>query len=328
MKYVWVLSDLGKVGTYRQCLPLAEWLEQEHGLTVIHKSIDLRGYYRWLPPQAMLVLKNPSVLQKPQASPLNPPYPDLIIAGGRQAVNAALVLRHFCPTLVLQNPRLHPRHFTLVIPPHHDGINGKNVLSTLGALHPIRPEQLQILRAQCYKGPAITVLIGGDSQHFRYTLEYIHGLAQRLHQLVKEQGHSSPTHLLITPSRRTRPELLVALQQHLQGISYELWDGQGENPYLRYLACADAVVVTGDSISMMSESCITGKPVYIYEIPHKSQRLKTFTQSLYTGQHACALTQDLDLQATFYRLDELTRLKPLIAPFLKDQSVIGNHPKN
>jgi mitochondrial fission protein ELM1 len=43
-----------------------------------------------------------------------------------------------------------------------------------------------------------------------------------------------------------------------------LWDGEGENPYLSILACADALLVTGDSVNMVSEAAATGAPVHVF----------------------------------------------------------------
>lgn len=312
MTPVWILCDEGKVGTYRQCLALAKILD----IKAIHKPINLTPPYRWLPPWLMLMFKNPASLQRLTAATLDKPYPDMIIAAGRQAVNAALVLRHVCKTIVLQNPRINPRYFDLVIPPYHDNVQGENVISTLGALHPIRPEELTLVRHKSYQGPTVTVLIGGDSQHYQYTSTYMQNLGEALRRLVTTPGPLQGARLLITPSRRSRPALLFQLKRLLMGTNFELWDNQGENPYLRYLACADRVVVTGDSISMMSEACITGKPVYIHEIPSPSGRLQSFLTRLYENQHACPLTDLVDDTKIFSRLDELQRVHDLVRPFL------------
>ncbi len=56
------------------------------------------------------------------------------------------------------------------------------------------------------------------------------------------------------------------MRERLRGVSAEIWDGSGENPYIGYLALADAIVVTCDSVNMISEACATGKPVYIAEL--------------------------------------------------------------
>ncbi|RZI45704.1 mitochondrial fission ELM1 family protein [Candidatus Finniella inopinata] len=305
MKPAWILCDEGKVGTYRQCLALAKILNIE----AVHKPINLNAPYRWFPPQMMLWCKNPAKLQ----SVLSEPYPNLIIAAGRQAVNAALVLRRVCKTIVLQNPRIDPRYFDLVIPPYHDNVQGQNVISTLGALHPIRPEELAPLRHEHYQGPTVTVLIGGDSQHYRYTSTYIQTLGQTLRNLVTTPGPFHGAQLLITPSRRSRPELLLELKRILMGTDFEMWNNQGDNPYLRYLACADTVMVTGDSISMMSEACITGKPVYIHQIPTSSKRLSNFLTMLYENHHAAPLLEHPGNKLTFKPLDELKRVHGLIS---------------
>lgn len=38
-----------------------------------------------------------------------------------------------------------------------------------------------------------------------------------------------------------------------------------DNPHLGFLALADAIIVTGDSLSMLAEACATGRPVHIFE---------------------------------------------------------------
>ena len=60
-----------------------------------------------------------------------------------------------------------------------------------------------------------------------------------------------------------------------------------ENPYMGYLACADRIILTGDSVSMCSEACGTGSPVLIFEgnewLTAKHLR---FTKSLFDGGFA------------------------------------------
>lgn len=312
MKSLWILCDEGKVGTYRQCLALATWLEEEYAYQITYKPIQLKFLYKWLPPQAILGVKKPNKLQELNAALLTPPYPDLIIAAGRQAINAALTLRQHCRTIILQNPRINPKYFDLVIPPYHDQLKGKNVFSTLGALHPIRPEQLKLLREQYYQGPTLTVVVGGDSKHYQYTADYMNRLADSIKELIKEEGPLYKAKLLITPSRRSRPELMNLFEENLKGLDYELWDFQGDNPYLRYLACADAVIVTGDSISMMSEACVTGKPVFIFEVPTRNKRVKHFLTTLYEKKHAYRLEGEAYFPKEVHVLDELQRVKILI----------------
>jgi len=39
------------------------------------------------------------------------------------------------------------------------------------------------------------------------------------------------------------------------------------NPYLEFLASADEVIVTGDSVSMLADALATGKPVQVFSLP-------------------------------------------------------------
>jgi mitochondrial fission protein ELM1 len=72
----------------------------------------------------------------------------------------------------------------------------------------------------------------------------------------------------MTTSRRTPPEARAALAQGLAAAHGFEWTGHaGKNPYIAYLALADAVVVTGDSTAMCTEACATGRPVYIFAPP-------------------------------------------------------------
>ena len=61
------------------------------------------------------------------------------------------------------------------------------------------------------------------------------------------------------------------------------WDGTGPNPYLGMLALARHIVVTEDSVSMISEAISTGKPVYVAEMAGGSRRLARFHASLREG---------------------------------------------
>ena len=82
----------------------------------------------------------------------------------------------------------------------------------------------------------------------------------------------------MTASRRTEPGVIDALKARLPGAW--VWDGSGPNPYLGMLALARHVVVTEDSVSMISEAISTGKPVYVAEMAGGSRRLARFHASL------------------------------------------------
>jgi mitochondrial fission protein ELM1 len=82
--------------------------------------------------------------------------------------------------------------------------------------------------------------------------------------------------LLVTPSRRTPPASLAALATAIKDVPHFIWDGTGDNPYYAILALADAIVVTEDSVNMVTEAAGTGKPVYVQALPGRSNRLSRF----------------------------------------------------
>ncbi|WP_264815647.1 mitochondrial fission ELM1 family protein, partial [Acidomonas methanolica] len=84
----------------------------------------------------------------------------------------------------------------------------------------------------------------------------------------------------VTPSRRPAPAALAVLREELAGIEAFVWDGAGENPYLGLLACADLIVATCDSVSMVSEAVATSAPVLVADLPGRSRRIGAFVATL------------------------------------------------
>ncbi|MBX9804472.1 MAG: mitochondrial fission ELM1 family protein [Alphaproteobacteria bacterium] len=298
----WILADHGKIGTYSQCLGIAQAL----GLTPKFKSMKPRMPWRVLPPQLCFG----AIYSQTQGhDPLSPPWPDVLIAGGRVSAAPALAIKKRnkkCFTIILQKPYISPKHFDCVIVPYHDHVKGKNVISVLGALHRLNDAEIRSA-AEVYTHPEIspltTVLLGGDNRHYKYQEADIKALAEALKKIG---GHT-----FITPSRRTSPHLLQMLKDNLMGHSYEIWDSVGENPYPAYLGLADQIIVTQDSISMASEACYTGKPVYIWEANHTSPKFREFHNDLYDQGYAKPFQYPFP-QWTPKKLDEMGRVVAII----------------
>jgi hypothetical protein len=110
--------------------------------------------------------------------------------------------------------------------------------------------------------PILGVLIGGANRSYRVGLDRLAGVADSIAGVLRADGGSA----VVTPSRRTGSAGIALLRERLAGLPVEVWDGSGENPYYAYLAVADALLVTADSVSMVSEAAATGKPVHIAEL--------------------------------------------------------------
>jgi hypothetical protein len=112
--------------------------------------------------------------------------------------------------------------------------------------------------------PYIAVMIGGHSGP--YTFDQAAG--ERLGREASALANGAGGTLLITTSSRTPGASIKALAGALTCPAelYRWVPGSTENPYFGYLGLADSVVVTGDSIAMLSDACATGKPVYIFDL--------------------------------------------------------------
>ena len=124
--------------------------------------------------------------------------------------------------------------------------------------------------------PLIAVLVGGSNRHQRYSFQIMHRMADQLIAAASQCGGS----LAVTTSRRTGAENERILRERLQAVPLFFWDGAEENPYLGLLAIADAVVVTSDSRSMVSEACATGKPVHVFSVGDEDKKFRRFHMAL------------------------------------------------
>ena len=261
-KRVWALTS-GEAGVVSQAVGLAEAV----GWPLETKTVHLRAPWVWLPGHlSPLALKG-------LREPLTPHWPDLLITCGRRSVAVAIAIRRAsrgCTfTVHVQNPQVPTRFFDLVVPPRHDGISGENVLSTRGALHRVTQTKLEAAATHWRErlgSPTVAVLLGGNSRAHRFTPSSARALANNL-ALIDGS-------IVVTPSRRTGTEVVAMLRQRLPRAW--IWDGTGDNPYLGMLALAEHLVVTEDSVSMVSEAASTGKPVYVAAMDGGSTRLDTF----------------------------------------------------
>ena len=70
------------------------------------------------------------------------------------------------------------------------------------------------------------------------------------------------------------------IKEGLPGGGIKIWDGKRKNPYFGILAHADSLIVTGDSVNMVSEAIATGKPVYIFQLSGGNSKFDLFHKRL------------------------------------------------
>jgi mitochondrial fission protein ELM1 len=274
---VWVLHD-GKAGMASQSLGLAE----ATGFPFVEKRLTIRHPWAWLPPQVWVA---PLAAVTEGRTRLAPPWPDLVIACGRNTVRPALAIRHVAAggtvAVQIQDPHVGRDEFDLLIVPDHDRLRQANVVTTKGALHRITPQKLATER-QRFPGlaalprPILGVLIGGSNRAYRLGLGRLREIADQIAAHVRTTGGS----VVLTPSRRTGDAGIAVLRERLAGLPASIWDGTGDNPYCAYLAVADAFLVTADSVSMVSEAAATGKPVHVIELEGGDAKFARFHQTM------------------------------------------------
>jgi hypothetical protein len=255
----WIVTD-GKAGDENQCVGVAEAL----GVEVERRRVPSSGPFAWCAPWGPADPR-----QRRRGGVLHGPLPDLVIASGRRAVPSLRACRRIGGpfTVFLKDPRTGADTADFLWVPAHDRLRGPNVLATVTSPHRISARSLSDARSRPdprlagLGGRRVAVLLGGDSRHLRFTEAEGTRLLGYLRGLVSEGGR-----LMISASRRTPTGLREAARVLAGETGGFYWDGSGENPYLAMLALAEAVVVTSDSVNMVSEAVATGAPVLLFEI--------------------------------------------------------------
>ena len=274
---VWVVHD-GKIGMANQVIGLAEAL----GFPFSEKRLTVRAPWRHLTPHLWV---QPLAALDPSGDRLAPPWPDMIIACGRTVIAPSLAAKRASGGRIfwvqVQDPRFARREVDLMVVPAHDPVRGDNVFRTLGAVHRVTPAQLEAgarrfapLLAHLPR-PLVAVLIGGDNRVHRLTEARFAAFADQLAALAR-----AGVGVAVTPSRRTAPGHVRMLRERLAGLPAFIWDGSGDNPYFGLLGLADAVLVTEDSVSMVSEAAATGKPVHVVALDGGSGKFARFHQRM------------------------------------------------
>jgi mitochondrial fission protein ELM1 len=279
---IWAVSD-GRAGIDNQVLGLAEAVRRQTPAEIVQKRIGWKAPLDPLPPQ---MNPAPDWGRSSGSSDFSPPWPDLWIAAGRASLPLSIRMRARSAgktfVVQLQDPRLPSHLFDLVAPPRHDKLTGPNVFPIIGSPHRITPEKLSAAyaaftaRIERLPPPRVTALIGGKSKAFDLSPPRAETLADDLARALDDNGAS----LLMTFSRRTPEAAKAILKRRLSPYPGIIWDGEGENPYFAFLAAADFIVVTQDSVNMVAEAASTGKPVYIAAVDGDQWRKRLFHADL------------------------------------------------
>ena len=303
-----LLLTEGMHGMISQVEGLAKALE----LDFIHEKIELNNFWKLIPPKITpvqsFVFKNK----------INEKF-DIVISCGRKSVIPSLYLkkkfREKIMNIHIQDPKVSLDNFDFVIVPEHDGINGENVITSKGAIHYLRNEELDeninYLKSRVNKEKLVTLIVGGPTKYYDYKESIIKEIFSKVSKNFINKGYQ----LIFIPSMRT-PKKVIDLAKSYFDKNQIIITEVDKKAYLSSLKLSDYIVVTCDSTSMISESALTGKPIYVAQMPpvKKNNRFEKFFELF----KSLNIIKDLDNSVENWNYEKLNETDK-ISSYIKEK---------
>lgn len=303
VKTLWSLMD-NRRGSVGQAWGIIGELDANE-FKVTEKNLTytkLSGLPNWIRGRSLLGLTAES------KKLITAPFPDYVISISRRTVPVARYIKKMSPqTKLIQ--LMHPGNtglndFDLVVVPEHDK-NKKhtaNIHYIIGCPHRVTPKYLAEAKQHWQDKfadlpkPLTAVIVGGAIKNKPFSQENALALGKAVREFKEKTGGS----ILITTSRRTGAEAEKLIMEAIKDIPQFtfLWGDKNENPYSGFLACADNIIVTADSVSMCCEATGTGKPIYLFTGKNwLTPKHLRFAESLINNK--CAILLDDENAASF-----------------------------
>jgi len=268
-----ILLTQGMHGMISQVEGLAKALD----IDFTHHTVELNNFWKFFPPKLTPVSQN--VFKK-----INTEDFDIIISCGRKSVIPSIYLKKNSSKKIInihiQDPKVNLDNFSYVIAPEHDGLSGMNIFSTKGAMHYLSREEIEnnsdyLKNRLDTNKEYFSLILGGPTKHYDYSDENILNILDLFDNLISKNNLQG----IVIPSMRT-PQNIIELCKNKLSTNSLIIDNVDKKAYLSALSIAKYVAVTCDSTSMISEAALTGKPIYVADIPAKKndQRIKKFKE--------------------------------------------------
>ena len=302
-----ILLTQGMHGMISQVEGLAKALD----LDFIHEKIELNNFWKLFPPKLTPISE--SVYKK-----INHDDFDVIISCGRKSVIPSIHLKKNSNREVInihiQDPKVNLNHFDFIVAPEHDGIEGKNVISTKGAIHYLTENEIS--ENKDYLNSFIkkderkiwALIMGGPTKYYDYSTKNMKHIFTALYKLLKKHNFQ----LVVIPSMRT-PINTIHYAREFFGENHTVIEDVDKKAYLSALAIAENIVVTCDSSSMISEAALTGKPIYIASIlPKKNDKRFQRFRNLFRELNIIRNLGEEVENWNYQKLDETNRVANII----------------
>jgi len=252
-----------------------EGLAKALNLDYTHQTIKLKKFWNYIPPKFTPISEN--ILSEKFACDAK-----VVISCGRKSVIPSIALKKKFGKDILnihiQDPKVALGNFDLIVAPEHDGLKGENVLTSKGALHYLTNDELDgnenYLESRINdQKKIVTLIIGGPTKYYNYNDKVIDNIFLKIKQNFIDNSYQ----LIVVPSMRTPQKIINKAKNYFDDdqIVIPIVD---KKAYLCSLKKADHIIVTCDSTSMISEAAITGKPIYVAQMPatRNNERFKIF----------------------------------------------------
>ncbi len=303
-----ILLTEGMHGMISQVEGLAKALDIEF----IHEKIELNKFWKLIPPKLTPIKK--FVFKNNIDNDFN-----IIISCGRKSVIPSIYLKKKFKNKIMnihiQDPKVSLDNFDYIVAPEHDELKGKNVLTTKGAIHYLRNNELNenesYLKPKIIKEKVVSLIIGGPNKYYNYNSKLFDDIFFKIKENFINKGYQ----LIFIPSMRTPYNIIDQAKNYFDKSQIIVTDVD-KKAYLSSLKLADHIVVTCDSTSMISEAAMTGKPIYVAQMPpiKKNYRFKKFFELF----KLLNITKDLENSVDEWNYEKLNETDK-ISRYIKEQ---------
>ena len=312
----WLLTE-GAHGMISQVEGLAKALN----VNFIHKKIVYNSFWSLIPPSISPTSRNTfnfsNIIEDNSANK----NPTLLISCGRKSVIPSIVLKNYLHTknnmevynIHIQDPKVQINNFNFIVVPEHDRLEGENVIKSKGAIHYITDEEIQGAKALAISKNVLTVILGGPNKYYSFSLEELKRLFHKIELLFLNRVEE----IKIISSRRTPESIVSFLRDRYKDNPKVIVDSSlSRKNYIEALAQAKKIIVTSDSISMLSEAATTGVPIYLAKLKSykNDHRFNSFLELF----KKLNIIKDLETNEDSWTYDKLYETKR-IAELLKNK---------
>ena len=291
-----------------------EGLSKALNINFSHHTVKLKPFWNLIPPKFTPISEN--LLTESFIC-----NSKVIISCGRKSVIHSIALKKRFKkdifNIHIQDPKVSLKNFDLIICPEHDNLKGDNIITTIGAIHYLTRKEIdknaKYINIDKENKKIVSFILGGPNKYYDYSEKQINIIFNKVKTLFTPDKYK----LIVIPSYRT-PEKIIKKAYNTFSHNHIVFKNVDKNAYLSALGISDLIVVTCDSTSMISESAVTGKPIYVANMQpvRNNYRFKNFYSQFKKLDIIRDLEDNVDLWS-YNQLDEANRIAPIIKERMK-----------